>query len=74
MRGEGFSGISRLDVYKISQACQLRRLYQLFGLEPTTWDEAITAGKSGGVLLCNNSEGATSILPVQFLASACDCP
>ena len=73
--GERFSGINRLDVYKISQACQLRRLYQLFGLDPTMWEETIAAGKSGGVLLGNDSEGRKqSILPAQLLVPACDYP
>ena len=29
----------------ISQACQLRRLYLLFGYDPTTWQEAVRAGE-----------------------------
>ena len=73
IRGEGFSGVSRLDVYKISQACQSRRLYQLFGLDPTTLEEAIAAGRSDEVLLGSSSEGeGRSVLPVQFLGTPCD--
>lgn len=75
MGGEGFGGISRLDVYKISQVCQLRRLYQLFGLDPATQDEAIVTRKSDTVQMGSGSDGwARSILPVQFLGSACNYP
>jgi len=75
MGGEGFGGISRLDVYKISQTSQLRRLYQLFWLDPTTWEEAIAAGKSDEVLFDSGSGGeGPSILPVQFWGSTCDYP
>ena len=30
----------------ISQACQLRRLYHLFGYNPTTWEKAVGAGEA----------------------------
>lgn len=72
MRGEGFGGLSRLDVYKISQAYQLRRLYQLFGLDPTTWEEAIAAGKSDEPIGSSSEGEGRPTLPVQFLGSACD--
>ena len=29
----------------VSQACQLRRLYHLFGYDPTTWEEAVAVEK-----------------------------
>jgi len=31
----------------LSQACQLRRLYQLFGYDPTTWKDAVAASEVG---------------------------
>ena len=37
---------SGLDTYMyLSQACQLRRLYQLFRYNPTTWKDAVAASK-----------------------------
>jgi hypothetical protein len=34
--------VSKYDTYlRLSQACQSRRLYQLFGYDPTTWKEAV---------------------------------
>ena len=73
---EGISGTSGVGMRKISKACQLKRLYQLFELDPTTWEQVIAAGKSdekpsgGGNL---GGEGQ-SMPPVQFLYSMCDYP
>jgi len=39
---------SRDDTFLyLSQACQLRRLYQLFGYDPTTWKDAVAASEVG---------------------------
>ena len=73
--GEGFDGISRLDVYKVSQACQMRRLYQLFELDPTAWEEVIVARNSDERPLDGGpGREERSTTPVQFLGSACDYP
>ena len=71
------SWISREDMSKISLTCQLRRLYHLFGFGPTTWEEAIAAGKpdketSGGSDL--EGEGPSILSPVNFSDFACDYP
>jgi len=39
---------SRDDTFLyLSQACQLRRLYQLFGYDPTTWKDAVAVSEVG---------------------------
>ena len=59
----------------IAVTCQLRRLYQLFGYDPTTW-EVIEAGKSDKELSggSNPEVEEQSMPPLQFLYSACDYP
>jgi len=54
-----------------SQACQLRRLYQLFGYDPTTWKVAVAAeevGEKSDVSL----ERSVALSP--FMDWACDYP
>ena len=73
--GEGFSGIDMWSVYGISQACQLRRLYQLFGFNPTTLKEAIADERSVEFPSGSISEGeGRSALTVPFLDCGCDYP
>jgi hypothetical protein len=54
----------------ISRACQLRRLYQLFGYDPTTWKEAV------GVEEVDEETGVSehSIVLAPFMDWACDYP
>lgn len=66
-----------IDFSKISRACQLRRLYQLFGCDPTTWEEAVGVGKVAGVSSDSDPGGnveASAATPVQFLDTTCDYP
>jgi len=46
IRGRELGSLSRMGFHRSSQACQLRRLYQLFGLDPTTQEETIVIEKS----------------------------
>jgi len=55
----------------LSQACQLRRLYQLFGYDPTTWEEAVVADEVGEKM--HVSSGRPVAL-VSFVDWACDYP
>ena len=73
---EGVSGTNGIGMRSISRACQLRRLYQLFGLDPTAWKEVIATGKSNKKLSGgSNMEGEGQPMPhVQFLYSTCDYP
>ena len=50
----------------VSQACRLRRLYHLFGYDPTTWQEAVgveEAGEERGVSL---GRSVTPDLPIDW--------
>ena len=64
--------VSRLDTYlHLSQACQLRRLYHLFGYDPTTWREAVgveEVGKKRDVF------SGHSVALVPSMDWACDYP
>ena len=73
---EGASGGSGVGMRGIYRVCQLRRLCQLFGLDPTAWRETMAAGKSDKKLSGgSNLEGEGEPMPhVQFLYSACDYP
>jgi len=55
---------------RVSQVCQLKRLYHLFGYGPTTWEEAITVGERERAT--DASPGQESVAPVSYLA--CDYP
>ena len=55
----------------ISQACRLRKLYLLFGYDPTTWEEAVGVGKADeprGVL------SGHPVTPDPFVGWECDYP
>lgn len=71
------SQISRKDIdfSKISRTCQLRRLYQLFGCDPTTWEEAVGGGKVNEVSLGSGSgRKVEAMIPAHALDTACDYP
>ena len=49
---------------RLAQVCQRKMLYQLFGCNPTTWEEMVAAG----------SERADEGVPARFVDWACDYP
>ena len=55
---------------RVSQVCQLRRFYQLFGYDPTTW-EAVTVEEGDQE---TGSPPGRSVAPVSFMDCACDYP
>ena len=60
------------EVLRVSQVCQLSRLYRLFGCNPITWKEMVAVGEVG-------EETGTSLLrrsvtSVKFTDWACDYP
>ena len=59
------------EVLRVAQACQLRRLYQLFGYDPTTWKEAVTVED-----VDENSDvfSGRSVTFTQFPDWVCDYP
>jgi hypothetical protein len=72
MGGEGGSrAIGWRD--HIHRACQLKRLYQFLGHNPTTWEEVVaTARVSDDTLFGSESKGGSvTITPTQFLDFTC---
>jgi len=65
------SGESRASDLRLVQVCQLRRLYHLFGCDPTTWAEMVAVdGVGGGTdVSLGQSPG-----PAYFMDCACDYP
>jgi len=63
-------GLRSWSDLRISRACQLRRLYHLFGYDSTTWNEAVSvqAEEKTGVSL------ERSVTPVGFMDWTCDYP
>ena len=61
---------SKIDCV-ISQTCQLRRLYRLFGYDPTTWEEAVGAG---GADEKRKVSSGRSVMPDLFVDWECDYP
>ena len=55
---------------RVSQVCQLRRLYHLFGYDPTTWVEAVTVEGEQKM----DAPPGRSVAPVSFMDLACDYP
>ena len=55
----------------VSQVCQLRRLYHLFGCDPTTWQEAVGVGE-----MEQEREALTEhpVTPDPFIDWECDYP
>ena len=68
-------GIPYQDEWKtdcvISRACQLRRLYHLFGCDPTTWEEVVGVEEAE-----EKREGLSghSVMPGPFAGWECDYP
>jgi hypothetical protein len=56
---------------RLSRACQSRRLYQLFGCDPTTWKEAVGAEE---VEEKTDAPSGCSVTPLPFMDWACDYP
>jgi len=61
-----------LEVLRVSQVCQLSRLYRLFGCNPITWKEIVTAGDAGEET--GTPTLGRSVAPVRFMDWACDYP
>lgn len=76
MVGGESSQISQKDIdfTEISRACQLRRLYQLFGRDPITWKEAVEVGKVDKVSLGSSKRNMGGVIPAYFLHTTCDYP
>jgi len=64
------SGFRYRTYLYLSQACQLRRLYQLFGYDPTAWEEAV-AVEAGGKLEVSSGH---SVALAPFMGWTCDYP
>lgn len=75
VRGES-NRISQKDIdfSEISRACQMRRLYQFFRYDPTTWEEAGGVGKVNKVSLDSSRRGIGVAIPAYFLNTTCDYP
>jgi len=56
----------------LSQACQLRRLYQLSGYDPTTWEDVVAAEEVDGKI--DASLGHSLALSPFMDQWACDYP
>ena len=57
------------DAYlHLSQVCQLRRLYCLFGRGPTGWEEAVAGEEKEGM------DSSLTVTPILFMDWACDYP
>ena len=59
-----------LTYVRLSQACQLRGLYQLFGYDLTTWEEAVAVGAGGKAEV--SSRHSVALAPL--MDWACDYP
>ena len=55
----------------LSQACQLRRLYRLFGYDSATWEDAVTAEEMGGKMDVSLGH---SVALSPFVDWVCDYP
>jgi len=55
----------------LSQACQLRRLYRLFGYDPTTWKDAVAVEEVGGK---SDASLGHSVTLSPFVDWVCDYP
>ena len=59
------------DGLPLARVCQLRRLYQLFGCDPATWEEMVVAEKvDKGV----DVSSGQSLNPTHLMECACDYP
>ena len=60
--------------FNVSRACQLRRLYHLFGYDPTTWKEAAAVKEVDEETELEVSSELSVVKPVQLLDWKCDYP
>jgi hypothetical protein len=58
---------------RVSQVCQLRRLYQLFGYDHTAWKETVVVGEADEEIDVSDSPGCF-ITHYPFVDWACDYP
>ena len=59
---------------RVARVSQLRRLYHLFGYDPTTWEGAVTVEEVGVGVETEMSSGQSVLIPVQPMDVACDYP
>ena len=62
-------GVSVEERLRISQVCQLKKLYRLSGCNPTTWEETVAGEREG-----KETELSSAVAPVSFVDWACDYP
>ena len=62
-------GVPVEEWLRTSQVRQLKRLYHLFGCDPTTWEETV-----GGERVGKEMELSSAVAPVSFVDWACDYP
>ena len=55
----------------LTQVCQLRRLYQLFGFDPTTWEAVVAVERAGEGVDVSLGQSPN---PVHFTDLGCDYP
>ena len=55
----------------LTQVCQLRRLYQLFGCDPTAWEEVVAIERVGEEAVVSSGRSPS---PVHIRDCACDYP
>jgi len=60
------------ELLRVSQVCQLSRLYRLFGCNPITWKKMVSGGEVGEEV--GTSLLGRSVKPVQFTNWVCDYP
>jgi len=61
----------RFTDLRVSQVCQLRRLYHLFGYDPTAWREAVTTEEGEQTM---DMPPRCLVPPFSFMDLACDYP
>jgi hypothetical protein len=67
--------IAAEDDLTLARVCQLRRLYQLFGCDPATWEEMVVVERvDEGVDEGVNASLGQSISPAHLMECACDYP
>ena len=64
-------GVQDYNDLRVAQVCQMRRLYHLFGYNPTTWKEAVGVEEVGGEA---DTLLGRSVAPTQTTDWMCDYP
>ena len=58
---------------RLLKVCQRKMLYQLFGCNPTTWEEMLATGSEEAGEAADESVGRSGV-PAQFVDWSCDYP